>query len=64
MRLMTFKLSESLLEEMDKATKEFHFAHRTEFIRTAIREKIEKCKTTDALMKQHPKREGKLEYTG
>jgi len=67
MKLMTFKISESLLKELDTATNEFHFSNRTEFIRTAIREKIEKCKTVDFISKQRhaqPKDGRKLEYTG
>ncbi len=63
MRLMTFKISKSLLEEMDNVHKEHHYANRTEFIRAAIRDKIENCKA-----KKHPHKaqeKGKrVEYTG
>lgn len=68
MKLMTFKISESLLKEMDKTVLDHHFSNRTEFIRTAIREKIEKCKTVHFISKGRPKehkvvKEG-IDYTG
>jgi len=52
---MTFKISPSLKEEMDRIVGEHHFSNRTEFIRTAIREKIEKCKTVHFISKNKPK---------
>ncbi|MFH1972019.1 MAG: ribbon-helix-helix domain-containing protein [archaeon] len=55
MKLMTFKISDSLKEEMDKTVIEHHFSNRTEFIRTAIREKIEKCKTVHYISRNKPK---------
>jgi len=64
---MTFKISKSLLEEMDKTHQEHHFSNRTEFIRAAIREKIERCKTVNFISKQNPniqKKENKMDYTG
>ncbi|MBT4174497.1 ribbon-helix-helix protein, CopG family [archaeon] len=67
MKLMTFKISESLLEEMDKISKEHHFSNRTEFIRNAIREKIERCKTVNYISKHKPKIKKKkeiIDYTG
>jgi len=69
MKLMTFKISESLLEETDKMVIEHHFSNRTEFIRAAIREKIEKCKTVHFISKGKPKEykhdpEKVKEYTG
>lgn len=51
MKLMTFKVSKSLLEEMDKTVGDHHFSNRTEFIRAAIREKIERCKTVHFISK-------------
>jgi len=67
MKLLTFKISPSLLEEMDKTHQEHHFSNRTEFIRAAIREKIERCKTVNYLSKQKhysPKPKGPMDYTG
>jgi len=48
---------------------EHHFSNRTEFIRAAIREKIEKCKTVHFISKGKPKEykhdpEKVKEYTG
>ena len=67
MKLMTFKISLSLLKEMDKTCEDNHFSSRTEFIRTAIREKIERCKTVQYISKQKPqekKPQGRMDYTG
>tara|TARA_Y100000310_G_C20599876_1_gene772446 strand:+ start:398 stop:592 length:195 start_codon:yes stop_codon:yes gene_type:complete len=64
---MTFKISKSLLEEMDKISKEHHYSSRTEFIRTAIREKIERCKTVKFITqrKKHKKVSKRvIEYSG
>lgn len=55
MKLLTFKAGESLLHEMDRIVKEYHFSNRTEFIRAAIREKIEKCETVKFISKQKPR---------
>ena len=68
MKLLTFKISKSLLEEMDQTHKDHHFSNRTEFIRAAIREKIERCKTVHYISKnQHnhvAKKKGRMDYTG
>ena len=68
MKLMTFKVSESLLKEMDKTVIEHHFSNRTEFIRNAIREKIERCKTVHSISKSKPKtkkvEKEVIDYTG
>jgi metal-responsive CopG/Arc/MetJ family transcriptional regulator len=68
MKLLTFKVSESLLEEMDKTVIEHHFSNRTEFIRNAIREKIERCKTVHFISKGRPKEKKavreSIDYTG
>ncbi len=64
---MTFKISQSLLDEMDKTSSEHHFSSRTEFIRTAIREKIERCKTVHYISKHKPKamkKKEQIDYTG
>lgn len=63
MKLMTFKLSESLLDALDKASKEFHFASRTEFIRAAIRDKIDHCHDKRQQQGRVPEREH-VDYTG
>ncbi|MDP3918434.1 MAG: ribbon-helix-helix domain-containing protein [Nanoarchaeota archaeon] len=41
MKLINLKLSDTFLEKIDETAKEFHYHNRTEFIRAAIREKIE-----------------------
>jgi metal-responsive CopG/Arc/MetJ family transcriptional regulator len=67
MKLMTFKISESLLKEMDKISKEHHYSNRTEFIRTAIREKIERCKTVKFISTKKKVKKAKkriIDYTG
>lgn len=42
MQLVTFKLQEDILKSIDKLLKPMHFNNRTEFIRDAIRDKLEK----------------------
>lgn len=67
MKLMTFKISESLLKEMDKISKEHHYSNRTEFIRTAIREKIERCATVKYISQKKKVKKTKrkvIEYSG
>ena len=67
MKLMSFKINPSLLEEMEQTCKDHHFSSKTEFIRTAIREKIERCKTVHYMTKNIPlpeKNTGRVEYTG
>ncbi|MBI5884508.1 ribbon-helix-helix protein, CopG family [archaeon] len=41
MQLITFKLKEDYLKKLDFAVKAFDYSSRTEFIRTAIRDKLE-----------------------
>ncbi len=62
MKLLTFKISESLLEEMDKTFKEMHFANRTEFIRHAIREQLKKSHPKQA--HQPTIKKDRIHYTG
>lgn len=40
MQLITFKMKEDGLRKLDNVVKEANFANRTEFIRSAIREKV------------------------
>jgi len=42
METVTFKLQEEIIEKMDSFLKPLHFSNRTEFIREAIREKLNK----------------------
>ena len=42
--LVTFKMEHNFLEEVDKTVKTAGFQNRTEFIRNALREKIEASK--------------------
>ncbi len=62
MKLLTFKISKSLLEEMDQAFKDHHYANRTEFIREAIREKIKHCQLHKH--KLQGKKAERMDYTG
>jgi len=64
MKLLTFKVSEALLKEMDRATVDFHFANRTEFIRAAIREKIERHRMLHHLSTKLEGSIRRMEYTG
>ena len=40
METISFKLSEDIIEKMDSMLKSLHFNNRTEFIREAIRDKL------------------------
>lgn len=64
MRLLTFKVTETLLKEMDRAKEEYHFANRTEFIRDAIREKIERHRMLQHLSTKLEVATKRMEYTG
>jgi Arc/MetJ-type ribon-helix-helix transcriptional regulator len=46
-KTLSFKLTDAVIKQMDAQMKRHHFATRTEFIREAIRDKI------DRLEKQH-----------
>ena len=48
--MITFKLENNFLKEVDAAVKTQCFQSRTEFIRTALREKVEEARLKDALL--------------
>ena len=49
--LVTFKMDFDLLKEVDKTSSAAGFHSRTEFIREALREKIEEIKLKQAMIK-------------
>ncbi len=51
MRLITLKLEESLLTQVDDIASAFGFGSRTEFIRNALRDKVEEYRLKQALLK-------------
>jgi metal-responsive CopG/Arc/MetJ family transcriptional regulator len=57
MQLVTFKLERRFLKKVDKAVEEFGFSNRTEFIRAALREKIEELKLKKAVLELKKKKE-------
>lgn len=48
--LITFKMEQDLLEDVDETAKNAGYQNRTEFIRAALREKIEDVKLKQAMM--------------
>ena len=48
--LVTFKMEHNFLEDVDKTAKSAGFQNRTEFIRNALREKIEGIKLKKAML--------------
>lgn len=48
--LITFKMEQELLEDVDETAKNAGYQNRTEFIRAALREKIEDVKLKQAMM--------------
>ena len=48
--LVTFKMEHDFLEDVDKTAKSAGFQNRTEFIRNALREKVEEVKLKQAMM--------------
>ena len=58
METVTVKFQENVLKEIDKNIAEHHFNSRTEFIREAIRDKIEEL-SRDDLIKEFLKFRGK-----
>lgn len=48
--LVTFKMEHNFLEDVDKTAKSAGFQNRTEFIRNALREKVEEVKLKEAMM--------------
>jgi len=47
--LVTFKLESDFLEDVDKIVKNSGFQNRTEFIRNALREKVEEVRLKQAM---------------
>jgi len=48
--LVTFKMEDTLLKDVDKTSKAAGFHNRTEFIRAALRDKIEEVKLKHAMI--------------
>jgi len=48
--LVTFKMEHDFLEDVDRTAKSAGFQNRTEFIRNALREKVEEVKLKQAMM--------------
>lgn len=48
-QLVTFKIDDKALEEVDKTVKASSYQNRTEFIREALRKKIEEEKMKEAI---------------
>lgn len=49
--LVTFKLEQKFLQEVDQISKDSGFSNRTDFIRNALREKIEDIKIKEAVIR-------------
>jgi len=54
--MITVKLEDTFLEDIDRIVKKEGYQNRTEFIRAALRERIEKIKLKDAMMSLAPLR--------
>jgi len=48
--MITLKLDNQFLEEVDKVVKSAGYHNRTEFIRTALREKLDEIKLNKAML--------------
>lgn len=48
--LVTFKMEHDFLEDVDQTAKSAGFQNRTEFIRNALREKVEEVKLKQAMI--------------
>ena len=48
--LVTFKMEHDFLKDVDETVKSAGFQNRTEFIRNALREKVEEIKLKQAMM--------------
>lgn len=48
--LVTFKMEHNFLEDVDKTAKSAGFQNRTEFIRNALREKVEEVKMKQVMV--------------
>lgn len=51
MQTITFKLNDEILGKVDKSLSMFNFSTRTEFIRDAIRDKLEQLETEQFMKK-------------
>ncbi len=51
METVTFKLQETVLRKVDQVLKPLNFSNRTEFIREAVREKLNKIETEQFMRK-------------
>ncbi|RLB79549.1 MAG: hypothetical protein DRH17_13625 [Deltaproteobacteria bacterium] len=49
MRIVTFKLSEAALEEIDRLVREGKYASRSEFIRIAVYEKLQRERSSGSI---------------
>ena len=49
--MITLKLDSDFLDEIDSLVKSGSYHNRTEFIRSALRQKVEEAKIKDAMMK-------------
>lgn len=49
--LVTFKLDREFLEEVDGISKKSGFSNRTDFIRNALREKVDEIKLKEAMIR-------------
>ncbi len=57
METVTFKLQEEIIKKVDRLVEPLHYSNRTEFIREAIREKINKIEN-DAVLRELKKFQG------
>lgn len=48
--LVTFKIEHEFLEEVDRTAKKSRYQNRTEFIRAALREKVDEAKLKEAMI--------------
>jgi len=51
MKMITLKLEDGLLVQMDTLSHDFGFSSRTEFIRGALRDKVEEYRLKQAILK-------------
>ena len=49
--LVTFKMDKEFLQEVDGVTKRSGFSNRTDFIRNALRDKIDEIKLKEAMIR-------------
>ena len=51
METVTFKLHEDIIKKIDKNLRDLNFSNRTEFIRDAIRDKLNQAEKEEAIRK-------------